>query len=93
MITKKELEGLAHLSYLTLTEEEKERLLKEMTDIIAFANTVNGSVAGASAPAEEAINYTDLREDEVVPSFGNDEILSGVEGENGFFAVRRSSVK
>lgn len=93
MITKKEIEGLARLSYLTLTEEEKDRLVKEMSDVIAFADEINRSVEGGAAAEEKAVNYTELREDEVVPSLSNEEILSDAESENEFFAVRRSSSK
>jgi len=93
MITIKEIESLARLSYLKLTDEEKERLAKEMSDIIAFADEINTCAESGSAVKEQAINYAELREDEVVPSLSNDEILSSAESENGFFAVRRSSSK
>lgn len=94
MITKKEIEGLAKLSYLRLTEEEKERLAVEMTDIIAFADEINKSVTQINLTSGGGeINYVDLREDEVSPSLPVEEILSDADSENGFFAVRRNSLK
>jgi len=94
MITKKEIEGLARLSCLALTEEEKERLTREMADIIAFADEINKSVTAEDfSVGEQAINYTCLREDEVTQSFPNEEILADADSENGFFAVRRNSLK
>lgn len=94
MITKKEIEGLAKLSCLALTDEEKERLAVEMSDIIAFADTINKSVTEGDFSAGEApVNYTSLREDEVTPSYPSDEILADADSENGFFAVRRNSLK
>lgn len=94
MITKQEIEGLAKLSCLALTEEEKERLAVEMSDIIAFADTINKSVTdGDFSVGDGAINYTALREDEVSPSYPCDEILADADSENGFFAVRRNSLK
>lgn len=94
MITKKEIEGLAKLSCLSLTEEEKERLAVEMSDIIAFADTINKSVTDGDFSADgKIVNYTSLREDEVAPSYPCDEILADADSENGFFAVRRNSLK
>jgi len=94
MITKKEIEGLARLSYLRLTEEETERLAVEMTDIIAFANEINKSVTEGDLPSGGGeVNYTELREDEIIPSYPVEEILSDAESEGGFFAVRRNNSK
>jgi len=94
MITKKEIEALARLSYLRLTEEEKERLAVEMSDVIAFADEINKSVLDGDFSADEkVVNYESLRDDEVAPSYPNEDILSSSDSENGFFAVRRNSLK
>lgn len=92
MITKEEVLKLAGLARLDFSDEELDRIIKDMDDIIAFADTINNSVEGdaekirnvssSSTPAEE------FREDVVKPSLPNEKILSNVAGSKGMFCVK-----
>ena len=46
MITKEEVIKLANLARLDFSEDELDRIIKDMGDIIAFADTINNSVEG-----------------------------------------------
>ena len=92
-VTKNEIERLAWLAKLKFTDEELDELTKDMAEIIAFADTVNGSVEGLPEGASSRVTeYASLREDIVVESLKNEEITSNIEAENGFFPVRRRSL-
>ena len=92
MITKEEVIKLAHLARLDFNDEELDKIIKDMDDIIAFADTINNSVEGdadkirnvsnTATPAEE------FRKDEVKESLPNEKILSNVNGSNGMFCVK-----
>lgn len=95
MIEEKEIVQLAKLAKLKLSEEEIAALTKDMGEIVTFADKINETLNVVNAaPAERFVRYADLREDEVVESFPQDEILSTVVGgDNGFFPVKRRSSK
>lgn len=92
MISKEEVLKLAHLARLDFSDAELDKIIKDMDDIIAFADTINNSVEGdadkirnisaAATPAEE------FREDVVKPSLDNEKILSNVNGSKGMFCVK-----
>lgn len=93
-VTKAEIEKLARLAKLSFSDEELERFTAEFDAIIAFADTINQSVEGGTeqirSVGAKMVSYEELRCDEVVPSLPNEKILSNVEGQNGFFSVKRS---
>lgn len=72
MISKEEVIKLAKLARLDFSDDELDKIIKDMDDIIAFADTINNSVEGdadkirnistSATPAEE------FRKDEVKPS-------------------------
>lgn len=95
MITEKNIETLAKLSKLRLSDEEKAEFAAELSDIVAFANKINENVNCdlSDGESENAMDYTLLREDEVKPSLSEEEILSDADAENGYFLVRRNSTK
>lgn len=90
MITKEEIRKIASLSKLYIEEEQLESLTADMAEIIAFADTIN-SAFEASASFDGVTGLKNVfREDEVVPSLPQDEILANVDGgENGYFPVRK----
>lgn len=92
-LSKQEFEKLAVLSRLRFSDEEAEKFRNEMDDIIAFADTINNAVAGGTDDikniSENAVVYTELREDKIIESLPNEKILSNVEGSKGFFSVKR----
>lgn len=77
---------------MTFLDDELDRIIKDMGDIIAFADTINNSVEGdadkirniasCATPAEE------FRKDEVKPSLPNEKILSNVNASKGCFCVK-----
>lgn len=92
-LSKEEIEKLAVLSRLRFSEDEIEGFTHEMEDIIAFADTINNAVEGGTddirSTASGAVPFDSLREDVPQTSIPNDKILSNVDGEKGFFYVKR----
>lgn len=92
MITKDEVIKLARLARLEFSDDELDKIIKDMDDIIAFADTINNSVEGdadkirnvssSATPAEE------FRADVVKESLPNEKILSNVNGSKGMFCVK-----
>lgn len=92
MITKDEVLKLAALARLDFSDDELDKIIKDMDDIITFADTINNSVEGDAdkirnvssnaTPAEE------FREDVVKDSLPNEKILSNVNGSKGMFCVK-----
>lgn len=90
MVTKEEIMDIALLSKLHIDESEIDNLTQEMMNIIKFADTINGY----DGKVQEFDNINNLvnvfREDEVVESFPQSEILKNVDGgENGYFPVKK----
>ena len=96
MVTKQEIIKLSKLAKLNPDEKELDELISDMSEIIAFADTINrnvGEIDMRSAHANIA-EWADLREDEPKQSFPNEEILQNVGGgTDGFYAVKRSNAK
>lgn len=89
-VTKEQIEDIALLAKLNVTEDEIENLTKEMANIIAFADTINS----ATDAGEDFDNINNLsnkfHEDEVHESYSQDEILKNVNGgEDGFFYIKK----
>lgn len=75
-IKKEQIEHIASLARLKLTEEEKQNLTEEMSNIISFADTLNELDTGAIEPTTHAIFVSNVfREDEYVPSYKTEDIL------------------
>lgn len=92
-IELEQLKNLAKLSKLQFTDEEYAELQGEFSEIISFANRINELVEGDTTTVKEAeaacVEYADLRADLVEPSLESQKILSNVQSENGYFAVKR----
>lgn len=92
MITKEEVIKLARLARLEFSDEELDKIIKDMDDIIAFADTINNSVEGDADKirnvSSSAIPAEDFREDVVKESLPNEKILSNVSGSKGMFCVK-----
>ncbi|WHH59287.1 Asp-tRNA(Asn)/Glu-tRNA(Gln) amidotransferase subunit GatC [Petroclostridium sp. X23] len=88
-ITKEQVEHVANLARLTLTEEEKERLTVEMENIIAFADKLNELDTTGVEPTAHAIPIQNVfREDVVETSFDREKILQNAPSqEDGCFKV------
>ena len=90
MVTKEEILDIAMLSKLSVSENELESLTEEMMNIIKFADTING-FKGEIDEFDNINNLSNVfREDEVLESYPQSEILKNVDGgENGYFPVRK----
>ncbi|MBR0423595.1 MAG: Asp-tRNA(Asn)/Glu-tRNA(Gln) amidotransferase subunit GatC [Clostridia bacterium] len=92
MISREEVLNLANLSKLYLNEEEIENIRKEMDSMINFANEINNlDVKYDKLPEINNISNA-FREDEVVESYPQEEILKNVGGgREGFFYIKKSN--
>ena len=92
MITKQEITHLASLAKLSLSDEEKETLTKEMGSIIDFAHKLEEADCGdidAMLHAGDGKNV--FREDEIKPSYKTSEILQNAPMQDeGCFIVPRT---
>lgn len=92
MITKEEVLKLARLARLDFSDDELDKIIKDMDDIIAFADTINNSVEGDADKirnvSSSATPAEDFREDVVRASLPNEKILSNVSGSKGMFCVK-----
>ena len=88
-ITEKEVEYVAKLARLYVSEEEKAKLTKNMSAIIEFADTLPKIDTDGVAPAAHAIPVQNVfREDVVKDSYKRDDILKNApEKEAGCFSV------
>lgn len=88
-ISKEQVQHVAKLARLNLTEEETNHMLKDMEAIINFADQLNEADMSAVSPTAFIIpNQNVFREDEVVPSMDRDLILANApRSERGCFSV------
>ena len=92
-VTEKEIKTLARLAKFDFDGERCREFAGEFDEIIAFADTINTSVAGDTQSIREVggseIALENLREDIVTESLPNEKITSNVEAEGGYFPVKR----
>ncbi|MBE7024989.1 MAG: Asp-tRNA(Asn)/Glu-tRNA(Gln) amidotransferase subunit GatC [Ruminococcaceae bacterium] len=74
-ITMQEVEHLAKLSKLALSEEEKERLTGEMQSILSFADKLSTLETAADPTMFAADGQNVFRRDEIKPSLPTAAIL------------------
>lgn len=95
MITKEELENLALLSNIYMSEEEVPRFLEELQKMIKFADQVTQGVERFSASEDEQASELDnsifvSREDEVRESAPSEAVLGNAKNvESDCFLVRK----
>ncbi len=90
MISKQEVEKLASLSRLSLTEEEKDKFQGEIESILGFVAKVKEAAEMAPAPTFPQIN--NFRSDEVVHKsreFTEKLLDAAPEREDNFVKVKR----
>ena len=91
MISVKEVEHVAKLARLALTEDEKRLYADQLAKIIGYFDQLKQVDTEGVEPMAHALPVVNvLREDEVVTPPGRDTLLSGAPAaENGFFKVPR----
>lgn len=89
-LTKKDVNHVAELANLKLTEQEVLKFLPQMSKIIEFVGTLGEVDTDNVLPTSQTTGLTNvLREDivKVDESLTQEEALSGSSGFNGFFEV------
>jgi aspartyl-tRNA(Asn)/glutamyl-tRNA(Gln) amidotransferase subunit C len=90
-ITKNDIEKLAKLARLGLTETEKQSLVKQMTDILEYVKQLDEVDVNDVEPTSQVTRLRNVvRKDEIVRSdIERDELLSNTPNtENGFIRVK-----
>ena len=89
MITIKDVEHVAKLARLELTEEEKELYTKQLGDVLKYVDQMNEVDTSDVKPMSHAIDFVNvMREDKVVYEHSKEELMANApEEENGFFRV------
>ena len=77
MITTKDIEYVARLAKLKLTDEELDKLVSQMGDIVEFANKISELDTDGVNPTNHILKMQNvLREDILKESYGREEILA-----------------
>ena len=89
MITIKDVEHVAKLARLELTEEEKELYTKQLGDVLKYVDQMNEVDTSNVKPMSHAIDFVNvMREDKVYYEQTKEELMANApEEENGFFKV------
>lgn len=90
-ISKEDVEYVAGLAKLTLDEETKDRLVREMGDVLAYMDQLNGLDTDGVEPMMHVLDISNVfREDEVQPSLPIEQALANAPTtEDGYFTVPR----
>ena len=89
MITVKDVEHVAKLARLELTEDEKEKFTKQLGDVLKYVEQMNEVDTTGVVPMAHAFDVVNvMREDEVVYEQTKEELMKNApDKENGFFKV------
>ena len=88
-ITMRDVEHVARLSRLALTDQEKERMRRELDGILSYIDKLRALDTTGVPPTSHAVPMTNvMREDEPRPSLSQDEMLANAPERSGeFFRV------
>ncbi|HID64697.1 MAG TPA: Asp-tRNA(Asn)/Glu-tRNA(Gln) amidotransferase subunit GatC [Anaerolineae bacterium] len=89
-LSRAEVEHIAELAKLSLTEEEKEKFRKQLSAILEYADILQHLDTEAIPPTATVLPLRNVMvTDEVKPSFPREDILANTpQAENGYFKVR-----
>lgn len=89
MITIKDVEHVAKLARLELTEDEKELYTKQLGDVLKYVDQMNEVDTSDVKPMTQVIDFVNvMREDKVYYEHTKEELMANApEEENGFFKV------
>lgn len=89
MITIKDVEHVAKLARLELTEEEKELYTKQLGDVLKYVDQMNEVDTSNVKPMTQVIDFSNvMREDIPNQEISKEALMSNApEEENGFFKV------
>lgn len=93
ILTRSDVQHLARLARLELSDEELDLFARQLVDILEFARQVEGVDTSSAAPLRpEEHPSGPLREDAVLPSLDRSAVLGGAAGADvaaGLFKVPR----
>ena len=89
MITIKDVEHVAKLARLELTEEEKELYTKQLGDVLKYVDQMNEVDTSSIKPMTQVIDFVNvMREDKVSYDLTKEQLMANApDEENGFFKV------
>jgi len=90
-ITMKEVEHVARLARLELTDDEKERMRAQLDSILSYIDKLNELDTSAVEPTSHVLPMMNVfRDDEVRPSLSQEEALANApDRQDLFFRVPR----
>ena len=90
-ITLQEVEHVARLARLALSEEEKEQMRSQLDRILGYVEKLNQLDTTGVEPTSHAIPMTNVfREDALTPSLSREEAMGNApDRQEGFFRVPR----
>ncbi len=78
-ITKKDVEHVARLARIKLTEEEKKKFTKQLDQILKYMDKLNELDTSKVEPTSHVLPLKNvMRKDKVKPSLPRDEVLENV---------------
>ena len=88
-INLQDIDHVAKLSHLAISDADKTLLVKQLDDILEYANQLNKIDTNNVEPTAHAIpQQTAFREDEITIFANRDQLLANApDAENGYFAV------
>lgn len=89
MITIQDVEHVAKLARLDLTEEEKVKFSKQLGDVLKYVEQMNEVDTSNVEPLSLVVDFNNvMREDEIHYDCSKEELMMNApEEENGFFKV------
>jgi aspartyl-tRNA(Asn)/glutamyl-tRNA(Gln) amidotransferase subunit C len=89
MISKKEVEYVAHLARLEIDEAQKDKFTSQLNDILLYIDKLNELDTKGVEPMTHAIAVTNaFREDSIIDSIGTEKSLANAPDARGeFFRV------
>jgi len=89
-LSRAEVEHIAELAKLSLTEEEKEKFREQLSAILEYADTLQHLDTEAIPPTATVLPLRNVMvTDEVRPSFPREDILANApQAEDGYFKVQ-----
>ena len=90
-ITKKEVEYVARLARLALSEAEKEKMTAQLDSILQYMDTQNKLDTKNIEPTSHVLPLNNVwREDKVQPSLSREEMMANApEQAEGFYKVKK----
>ena len=90
-VTVKDVEHVAKLARLGLTEDEKKRFTEQLSNILEYAETINKLDTKNAAPTSHAIPMKNVFREDKVSEFQDlrSIIANAPKEENGMFSVPR----